>query len=83
MNRARDPVGVDPLMHPPVALTLIPFSVKLAMNTAHQLSVGYHKRQRSTSGKQTQKEMGCFILLQAAKAAPTPDGYTAGMLMQC
>lgn len=29
MNRERDPVGVDPLMHPPVALTLIPFSVKL------------------------------------------------------
>lgn len=28
-NRERDPVGVAPPMHPPVALTLIPFSVKL------------------------------------------------------
>lgn len=47
MNRERDPVGVDPLMHPPVALTLIPFSVK----AAHGLSMGCHERQRSTSAK--------------------------------
>ncbi len=63
MNRERDPVGVDPLMHPPVTLTLILFLCEAAMKTAHQLSVGYHKRKRSTSGKQTLKEMYGFILL--------------------
>lgn len=45
-----------------------PFLCEAAMKTAHRLSVGHHKRQRSTSEKQTEKEMGCFILLQAAKA---------------
>lgn len=49
MNRDRDPVGVDPLMHPPVALTLIPFFSEAATSTAHRLSVGYHERQQRAS----------------------------------
>lgn len=77
MNRERDPVGVDPLMHPPVALTLIHFSVKIA----HGLCMDYHEKKSKKAN--SQRKRGCYISLQAAKAALTPDCSLAGMLMQC
>lgn len=63
MNRDRDPVGVDAVMHPPVALTQIPSLCEAALRP----SVAHLEKQRSTSEKQTERETGCFILLQAAR----------------
>lgn len=61
MNRELDPVGVDLLMHPPVALTLIPFSVKLP----RRLHIGSAWAIIKDIGAQVEnklkKEIGCFI----------------------
>lgn len=67
MNRDRDPVGVDALMHPPVALALI---LRLC-EAALRLSVAHLQ-------KQTEREMACFILLRDAEGPPTRPPATWG-----
>lgn len=76
MNRERDPVGGDPLMHPPVALTLIPFSVKLPW----RLHIGSAWAIIKDNSSQVENKLEKKWIV-GHRGCPTPDCYMAGMLM--
>lgn len=75
MNRERDSVGVDPLMHPPVTLTLILFFVKLLrrlhIGSAWALIKDY-RAQVETNWKKKGFKKKCI----SCQGCPTPDAYS-------